>query len=218
MPRPLQSAEIRVAKPGLHCEEGHAAHVIRQAPRDRILFLPADWMRRVRGPAQHRDEPRDEVEPRIALGVAISTRRAMQDRACDFERSVHGGRTDPLGEPRLDERAEGFSSCALHTRGLTCLKCRLSPARIIIMGAEGKEEGISPMKLITVMQHLYRSGINCGMKSFYDAGFKVWLGDEANGIKAEQEFSVDELDRAAGAWLDEAARKHYPDSLYARAR
>jgi hypothetical protein len=68
------------------------------------------------------------------------------------------------------------------------------------------------MNLITVMQRLYRSEINFGMQAFYAGGIKVWLGDEWNGIKAEQEFSIDALDHDTAVWLDEAARQHYPDS------
>jgi hypothetical protein len=72
------------------------------------------------------------------------------------------------------------------------------------------------MKLVDVMQHLYTSEINCGMQSFYGAGFKIWLGDESNGIKTEQEFTADALDGDAAVWLDEAARQHFPESQYAR--
>ena len=69
------------------------------------------------------------------------------------------------------------------------------------------------LRLEEVMHRLYVSEINCGMASFWDAGWHVWLGDEANGKKAE----IYELNTAADAakWLHEQAIKHYPRSQYA---
>jgi hypothetical protein len=32
-----------------------------------------------------------------------------------------------------------------------------------------------------VLQQLHDSEINAGMQTFYDAGRRVWIGDEANG-------------------------------------
>ena len=36
-----------------------------------------------------------------------------------------------------------------------------------------------------VLQQLHDSEINAGVQTFYDAGMRVWIGDEANGIQAE---------------------------------
>jgi hypothetical protein len=71
------------------------------------------------------------------------------------------------------------------------------------------------MDLIKVMQTLYASEINCGLQSMYDGGFDLWLGGQANGIKAQKNFRPEML-WAAGEWLDAVARKHYPDSRYAK--
>ena len=71
------------------------------------------------------------------------------------------------------------------------------------------------MKLIEVMRKLYASEINCGIQMFYDGGVEVWLGDDRNGIHARGFLDIEDLDQAA-QWLDEQARKHYPDSQYAR--
>lgn len=71
------------------------------------------------------------------------------------------------------------------------------------------------MNLLEVMAALYDSEINCGMASFWDAGFEVWLGDDVNGKKATQGFYPREF-AEAGKWLHEAALEHYPDSEYAK--
>lgn len=60
-----------------------------------------------------------------------------------------------------------------------------------------------------VMKELYDEEINCGIESFWDAGFTVWIGDEVNGKRAERGFDVQELDRVEG-WLRNEARKLYP--------
>jgi hypothetical protein len=36
-----------------------------------------------------------------------------------------------------------------------------------------------------ILQQLHDSEINAGVQTFYDAGMRVWIGDEANGIQAE---------------------------------
>lgn len=69
-------------------------------------------------------------------------------------------------------------------------------------------------KLTEVMKALYSSEINCGLSSFWDGGFKVWLGDETNGIKEYSNgYYPEEFDEAA-QWLHDAAVKHYPHSAY----
>jgi hypothetical protein len=39
--------------------------------------------------------------------------------------------------------------------------------------------------LESVLQQLHDSEINAGVQTFYDAGMKVWIGDEANDIRTE---------------------------------
>ena len=62
-----------------------------------------------------------------------------------------------------------------------------------------------------VMARLYRSGISCGVESHWDTGFTAWLGlaEEAKAIL--HTHSLEEVT----AWLDKAARQHYPRSTYA---
>jgi hypothetical protein len=36
-----------------------------------------------------------------------------------------------------------------------------------------------------ILQQLHDSEINAGVQTFYDAGMRVWIGDEANGIQSE---------------------------------
>ena len=36
-----------------------------------------------------------------------------------------------------------------------------------------------------ILQQLHDSEINAGVQTFYDAGMRVWIGDEANGLHAE---------------------------------
>jgi hypothetical protein len=36
-----------------------------------------------------------------------------------------------------------------------------------------------------ILQQLHDSEINAGVQTFYDAGMRIWIGDEANGIQAE---------------------------------
>jgi hypothetical protein len=68
-----------------------------------------------------------------------------------------------------------------------------------------------PTNLERVIARLYRSGISCGVESHWDSGFTAWLGlaEEAKAIL--HTHSLEE----ATAWLDQAARQHYPRSTYA---
>jgi hypothetical protein len=70
------------------------------------------------------------------------------------------------------------------------------------------------LNLQRVIAGLYRSEINCGLKSFWDDGFQVWLG---HGFQPVAEINTRCLEEAA-AWLDRAAREHYPESDYAANR
>lgn len=68
-----------------------------------------------------------------------------------------------------------------------------------------------PANMQRVMARLYRSGISCGVESHWDTGFTAWLGlaEEARAIL--HTYSLEE----AAAWLDHAARQHYPSSTFA---
>src|SRR5262249_55464967 len=56
------------------------------------------------------------------------------------------------------------------------------------------------------------SEINCGLESFWDNGFAVWLGHGDDPVAMINMRSVEE----AAAWLDQTAREHYPDSDHAK--
>lgn len=63
-----------------------------------------------------------------------------------------------------------------------------------------------------VLQDLYDSEINFSIVTFWDAGFRVMLGDDLNGYVAEsrvQSFAD------AVRWLATAALQHYPESKFA---
>lgn len=63
--------------------------------------------------------------------------------------------------------------------------------------------------LETVLDLLYRFEINCGLSSFYDGGWTVWIGDEMNGRAAEASFDRDQL-HTVPAWLADNAERLYP--------
>lgn len=69
--------------------------------------------------------------------------------------------------------------------------------------------------LISVIQALYKSEINCSISSFWDAGWNVRLGDEMNGWGAEADFANDKLDDAA-EWLIREAKRAWPKSEFAK--
>ncbi len=68
------------------------------------------------------------------------------------------------------------------------------------------------MRLQEVPQRLYDSEINFSISCFWDDYFDVKLGDALNGYHAEAKVRTYAM---ALAWLDEQARRHFPDSLYA---
>lgn len=69
-----------------------------------------------------------------------------------------------------------------------------------------------PLQLSDVLSRLYESEINVGLKSFWDSGWDVWIGDDMNGLKAETQ--VHSL-TAVAEWLDDEVRRLYPASVYA---
>jgi hypothetical protein len=77
--------------------------------------------------------------------------------------------------------------------------------------------------LESVLQQLHDSEINAGVQTFYDAGMRVWIGDEANGIQAETTINRTAAARlkwpegfTAASWLHETALRLYPASKYAK--
>jgi hypothetical protein len=63
-----------------------------------------------------------------------------------------------------------------------------------------------------ILQQLHDSEINARVQTFYDAGMRVWIGDEANGIQAETTINRTAAARlkwpkgfAAASWLHETA-------------
>jgi hypothetical protein len=71
------------------------------------------------------------------------------------------------------------------------------------------------MNLQEAMMQLYWSEINCGVSSFWDGGWDVWIGDEMNGIKSKTGFDRSNLHLAA-VWLINEAVRLYPKSLLAQ--
>lgn len=65
----------------------------------------------------------------------------------------------------------------------------------------------------TVLQDLYDSEINFSIVAFWNGGFQVKLGDEANGFVA-----AGRADNFADAveWLLVRAVEHYPNSEFAK--
>lgn len=77
--------------------------------------------------------------------------------------------------------------------------------------------------LQAALRTLYRHEINVQIASFWDAGYTVRLGDEDNGFRAEQRFSVgsakwdhptdDEMWDAVAVWLKAQAPVSYPGEI-----
>jgi hypothetical protein len=72
-----------------------------------------------------------------------------------------------------------------------------------------------------VLQQLHDSEINAGVQTFYDAGMRVWIGDEMNGIQAETTINRTAAARlkwpegpSAASRLHETALRLYPDSRH----
>jgi hypothetical protein len=82
---------------------------------------------------------------------------------------------------------------------------------------------LTPPPLESVLQQLHDSEINAGVQTFYDAGMRVWIGDEVNGIQAETTINRTAAARlkwpegfTAASWLHETALRLYPESKYAK--
>lgn len=64
-----------------------------------------------------------------------------------------------------------------------------------------------------VIQRLYDSEINAGLESDWDGGITAWIGRTPQ--LTARTFLRDEFDHV-GAWLDDEARRLFPESKYAR--
>jgi hypothetical protein len=60
--------------------------------------------------------------------------------------------------------------------------------------------------LENTLRRLHDSEINAGVQTFYDAGLRIWIGDEINGIQAETTIN------RAGAF---AAPRKWPEGVTA---
>jgi hypothetical protein len=67
-----------------------------------------------------------------------------------------------------------------------------------------------------VLQQLYASEINGGLSADWDGGVSAWIADGRTHL-AERTFLRDEFDQI-GDWMDEEARRLFPESEYARNR
>lgn len=67
------------------------------------------------------------------------------------------------------------------------------------------------LDLGSVLRALYACEINCGLSSFWDGGWRVWIGDEMNGRDAQADFDRGEVG-LIGHWLLEAAAHLYPSA------
>ena len=74
-----------------------------------------------------------------------------------------------------------------------------------------------------ILQQLHDSEINAGVQTFFNAGMRVWIGDEMNGILAQTVINRTAAARlkwpeglSAASWLHETALRLYPDSKYAK--
>lgn len=85
----------------------------------------------------------------------------------------------------------------------------------------GRDAGLAaqptpePLDAQLVLALLYEHEINCGVSSFWDQGYRAWIGDDLNGRLAEQDFHpnpkygrpIEQI----GNWLWEAAVSRYPE-------
>jgi hypothetical protein len=67
-----------------------------------------------------------------------------------------------------------------------------------------------------VLQQLYASKINGGLSADWDGGVSAWIADGRTRL-AERTFLRDEFEQI-GPWLDDEARRLFPESQYARDR
>lgn len=61
---------------------------------------------------------------------------------------------------------------------------------------------LEDLSLGEVFERLYRAEINAGIASFWDMGYRVWIGDESNGIKRDKYVSVGKGPNDCATWAD----------------
>ena len=80
--------------------------------------------------------------------------------------------------------------------------------------------GVPRRSLQRVLCELLDSEISAGLQTFPFDSFRVWIGDELNGILAEGALDDRDAawgdDRAIAHWLHETAIRLYPDSDYGK--
>jgi hypothetical protein len=80
--------------------------------------------------------------------------------------------------------------------------------------------GVPRRSLQQVLCELLESEINVGLQTFAFDSFRVWFGDELNGIHAQAELKPGgpawRDDAAIAHWLHETAIRLYPQSKYAK--
>ena len=47
------------------------------------------------------------------------------------------------------------------------------------------------------MDRLYRAGLNCGVQSFWDGGWRAYIADAADHIVTERVFAAEEVRQVA---------------------
>lgn len=71
-----------------------------------------------------------------------------------------------------------------------------------------------------VIAELHDSEINVGLQAFFDAGVRIWIGDELNGRAAEAALDKGDAawndDASLAHWLHETALRLFPGSGYAK--
>lgn len=80
---------------------------------------------------------------------------------------------------------------------------------------------LEDIPLSELLERLYDAEINAGISSFWDGGYTAWIGDDANGRKAQATFSVgrgandyatwSDLWQAVSVFLWESAENLYPN-------
>jgi len=91
-----------------------------------------------------------------------------------------------------------------------------SPAEKILSAPDGAPR----RSLQRVLCELLDSEINAGVQTFAFDSFRVWIGDEVNGIEATGEITPGNPawsdDGAIAHWLHDTAIRRYPQSEYAK--
>ena len=95
------------------------------------------------------------------------------------------------------------------------------PLELPHCAAFSEHEGDGLMTTWQVIEQLYDREINTGLQSDWDGGITVWIGgpDDTPGNErvSSRTFMRGEFADIA-LWLDEEARRLFPDSVYARNR